>query len=93
MTVETQRLEGLHGHALLFGGYITPEKLGLIAHRELKLARLLHRAPKISSVFMNSVTKRALPTHKVKTEDGNVVLAVDPRVGLTSFIDLDSFHY
>ena len=30
MTVETQRLEGLHGHAMLFGGYITSEKLVLL---------------------------------------------------------------
>ena len=93
MTVETQRLEGLHGHALVFGGYITPEKLGEIAHQEQKLKRLLQKAPDISSVYINTVTKRALPTHKVKTKAGYKTWAVDPRVGNTPFLDLDSFHY
>ena len=93
MTVETQRLEGLHGHALIFGGYITPEKLGRIAHRELELERLLHKASDISSVHINSVTKRALPTHRVMKKDGYRAWAVDPRVGQTPFIDLESFHF
>ena len=70
MTVETQRLEGLHGHALLFGGFITPEKLSKVANQELELERLQRRANEISSVHMNSVTKNALPTHKVMTKDG-----------------------
>ena len=93
MTVETQRLEGLHGHALIFGGYITPEKLGKIAHDKLKLERLLQKAPDISSVHINSVTKRALPTHKVIKKGGYRACAVDPRVGHTPFLDLNSFHY
>ena len=93
MSIETQRLEGLHGHALLFGGYITPEKLGKIAHKKFELERLLRKAPDISSVKLNTVTKRALPTHKVMKKGGYRASAVDPRVGHTPFLDLDSFHY
>ena len=55
--------------------------------------QLLTRVPRISSVWMNEVTKRAIPSHKEKNKDGVTVRAVDPRVGLTPFIDLDSFHF
>ena len=57
LTTETQRNDGLHGYALVFEGLVTPGKIAAVAHKEIEREKLLTRVPRISSAWMNEVTR------------------------------------
>ena len=94
-SVEAQRLQGLHVHGLLFGGFITPERLGEIAHDADATASLLKRLPDISSVLMSETVKQSIPSQPILKSDGTPSKrpAVDPRVGMTPPVNMESFHF
>ena len=53
-----------------FGALITPGKSAAVANKEMEREKLLTRVPRISAVWMNEVTKRAIPSHWKKNKDG-----------------------